>query len=209
MDTNKLNGLLKSIKQQFTLSKKIDFDEMGISITIETITTLEELKVLEAIKDFEGGSYMEALKKSSLAYAIKKINDITFDEDLVEYDGDDGKPVKESKYLFLLHQIEGWPSAIRDVLIVAFNNLNLELESKVNQNVKFEVFTVQPEPETAKIHKDVNAPEGFKVLEKVEEPEGELTETEKINKQVEKELEQAQMGINLKTDERVESHGNS
>jgi hypothetical protein len=188
---SKLNELLKSIKKSFTLQKKVEFEDLQISIILEPLTAMEELKVLEACKDFEGGSYIESLKKSSLAYSIKQINDIVFNDLEVDYEDDKGNPVKESKYLFLLHQVENWPAAIRDVLFDAFNNLHSELEARVSSKAKFERFTAQqPVEELAK--QDAGAPEGFRKLENEEEPEDEVA---MLEKRVKEEQEQAQTEI--------------
>jgi hypothetical protein len=207
----KLNELLKNIKKTFTLQKKVDFEELGISIVLESLTAMEELMVLEACKDYEGGVYLEAIKKSSLAYSIKQINDIrnpekiemvTFNDPEVNYEDDQGKPQKESKYLFLLHQIEGWPAAVRDVLFDAFNNLHTQLEVLVNSKTKFERFTVQQQPVETK-----NAPSGFRKLDEEVEPIEE-TEVEKLNKRVAEEQAEAQLEINRKEQFEMEKRHN-
>jgi hypothetical protein len=209
----KLNELFKSIKKTFTLQKKVDFEELKISIILESLTAMEELMVLEACKDYEGGVYLEAIKKSSLAYSIKQINDmhnpdkieeIVFNEPEVNYEDDQGKPQKESKYLFLLHQIESWPAAVRDVLFDAFNNLHVQLEVLVNSKTKFERFTVQqPAEET----KEENVPGGFRKLDKEAEPIEE-TEVEKLNKRVAEEQAEAQLDISRKEQFEMEKRHN-
>jgi hypothetical protein len=191
---NKLNELFKSITEAFTLRKKVDFEDLKISITLQNLTAIEELKVLEACKDFDGGAYLEAVKKSSLAYSIKKINEFIFDDSEIAFEDNTGNMIKESKYLFLLHQIENWPAAVRDVLFDAFNNMHIELENQVNSKVKFERFTVQPPPSTKT--KEIGSPEGFRRLEKEEDEPLEETEVDKLNRRVAEEQAQAQTEIN-------------
>jgi hypothetical protein len=190
---NKLAELFKGIKKAFTVQRTVEFAELKISIILENMTTLEELKVLEACKDFEGGAFIEALKKSSLAYSIKQINDIVFEDQDVTYEDEKGKIKKESKYLFLLHQIESWPAAVRDILFEAFNNLHTELEELVKTKMKFERFSPQPPVEEFK-NQEANIPEGFHKLEKEETVEE--TEVDKLNKRVAEEQAQAQLNIN-------------
>lgn len=159
----RLKDLFLGIKNLFTIRKRVEFP--GVVIEMEPLTTQEELKVLEACKDYDKSSYIEELKKCTLAYSIKKINEVVLEEDL-EYEGDNGEIVKESKYLFILRQLDTWPSAIRDVVFDAFNNMLLELEDKVSKQAKFERFE-PPQVPIVPVKNEPVIPEGFK---KIEEP---------------------------------------
>jgi hypothetical protein len=164
---NKLQNLFENIRQRFSIKRVIDFEGYDLSITIQPLTSIEELKVIEACKDVEGVLYLESLKKSSLAFAIRRVNDLVFESTDVEYEDNEGKLVVESKYLFLLRQIESWPAALRDTIFEAFNNMTVELEYTLARKTKYERFQVQPSPEE-KISEENTAPKGFV---KVEEPQ--------------------------------------
>ena len=97
-----LKDVFAKIKTAFFLKKEIDFEEAGIKMTLEPLTSAEELKVLEACKDYEGAIYIEGIKKHSLAYTIRKINDMEFKGEFVDYEDEKGKPASESRHLFML-----------------------------------------------------------------------------------------------------------
>ena len=77
--------------------------------------------------------------------------------------------LSESKYIFLHRQIEQWPSALRDILFIAYNDLQAELEKKVTDRVKFEKFIVQEPAQEIKPETKNNIPEGFRKIEDKEE----------------------------------------
>ena len=189
-----LKSLFVKIKKTFELKRVVDFPEYGLSFELRPLTSREELKVLEACKDFEGAIYIDALKKHSLAYGIKRINELSFEEDSdLEYEDDAGKPVKVSSYLFLLEKIDELPSTFRDTLFDVFSNLLEEMEHKITDKAKFEKFTIQPPP-APEPKQDSGAPPGFRrVEEPKDEPEDEM---EKMERQAKREVEQAQMAIN-------------
>jgi len=188
-----LNDLFKSIKKAFTVKKVVDFDEFELHFELEALTSMEELKVLEACAGREGGAFLSELKRSTLAYSIKKINGAEFINDIVEYPDDKGQVVKESKYLFMVKQIDIVPSTFRDSLFEAYNDIQLELEDLVNKNVKFEKFKIQI-PQTDAPVTDANIPKGFRKIEEPKEPEP-TDETERLNQQVKREAEQVEMGL--------------
>jgi hypothetical protein len=189
-----ISDLFKSIKKSFTLQKKVDFDELNLHFVLEPLTALEELKLLETLQTTEGGIFIAELKRGSLAFALKKINDMEFNNDLIEYEGDEGKTVKESKYLFLKKQIDMWPVALRDLLFEAFNDMHLELDKMVKDKSKFERFNIQTIPENVDKKEPVDKaiPEGFRKIEESKEPEN---ETDKLNQQVKKEEELVESNI--------------
>jgi hypothetical protein len=192
-----LKSLFLTIKNTFNVKKTVEFDDLRI--IMEPLNTLEEMKVLEACSG-SGDGYISQLKKSSIAFAIRaigvkdangKFTDTEFKDDVVEYTGDDNKPIKETKYLFMLHQIEAWPVAFRDSIFVAFNDMLLELEDLIEKKVKFERFSIQTVPESMKREEPTEVPKGFKKIEKEEE----LSDAEKLSNGV---PIQADLGRNAK-----------
>lgn len=177
--------VLAVIRTSFKPRKTVDLDDLHIEI--EPLTTVEEVKVLEAIKTLESQEYIESLKRTTLAYAIKKINDISLDSDLVTTSNSEtGKEETKDKYLFMLDFLSKWPSAIIDVLFDSLANIQIEVDSKIRKGMKFDKFELTEAPPE-------EAPEGFKKI--VEKEDDDLTPTEKMNKKVEKEIEQANMGM--------------
>jgi hypothetical protein len=188
------SDLFKSIKKSFTVSRVVDFDDLDLHITLEPVTASEELKILEACMNFEGGAFMSELKRSSLAFSIKKINNYDIPNDFVEYPDEKGKIVKETKYIFLTKQIDSFPVALRDILFEAFNDLQLEIESIVSSKAKFERFHIQNVPEESKTE-TIGIPKGFKKVEESKtEPEIE-NETDRLNQQVNKEKEEVEASM--------------
>jgi hypothetical protein len=171
--------VFNTIKETFKFVRKVDFEEYGLHFEMEPLTSNEEIKVMEVIKKLEGSEYIDGLKQYTLAYAIKKINDLNFRDPVVEYEDDNGQKKSESPYLFLLKQVEGWPAPLRDMLFDVFQDMVLELEDKIEKNAKFKRFQVQREEVKEKTPK----------FKQIEESVESLTETEKLNKQVEKEQE--------------------
>ena len=184
-------GIFKKIKESFTIQKIINVEGYDLHFVLEPLTSAEELKILEVCGNLEGGSFVAQLKRSSLAYAIKKINDLDFIDDFIEYEDEKGNRVKETKYICLTRQIDVMPAALRDTLFEAFSNMQLEVESIVNKNVKYERFTVQEISE-----KDVAAessiPEGFRKIDESKD-QGSLTETERLNNRVKEEIEREEI----------------
>lgn len=184
-----LKNLFKDIKKSFIVTKTVDFDEADLHFVMEPLTTLEEVKVLEACQGSEGPVFLSELKRSSLAYGIRKINDLDFSDEVIEYEDDNGKPVKESKFVYLRKQIDLWPSSLRDILFEAFSDMQVEIDSLVKEKARFKKFPINIIPE--KLGKEeAGVPKGFK---KIKEPESEPgNETDLLNSQVRKEQEQAE-----------------
>jgi len=189
-----INELFKDIKKSFAIQKRVDFDELNLHFLMEPLTALEELKLLETLQTAEGGIFVAELKRGTLAFALKKINDMEFLNDIVEYVDDKGNPIKETKYIFLKNQIDTWPVALRDLLFEAFNDMQLELDKMVQTKSKFERFSIQTLPEKMeKTAVDKSIPEGFVRVE--ESKAEELNETDRLNARVKKEEEQVEDGM--------------
>jgi hypothetical protein len=175
-----LTEILAEIKKTFTKFKLVEMKELGLSFKLEPLTSEEELKVVEACKDVEGAQYISSLKRYTLAYAIKKLNDVELGDDITFEEAGQKKSV--SKFLYMEKQIGNWPSSLTDILFSAYSNLQEEVEEMVKTKTKFDVFTPAEAPAT------VQAPPKFRRIEEKDE-EGE-TEVEKLNKQVENEINQ-------------------
>lgn len=184
-----LDDIFNHLKKTFTIRKRVDFDEADIHIELETPSALEEVKITEACKDLEGTSYLEGLKKHSLAYAIKRIQTPNADVELnnemeFEITDEEGKTEKVTKYLYILNKLESWPSALRDRLFNAFSDLQSEVEEKVTKNTKFEPFKASTVSEESEEEESK-----FKRIEKPEEDTEGMTETDKMSKRVRDEVE--------------------
>lgn len=175
------NDVLKKIKTNFSPRKKVDFDEAGLHFELEPLTAEEEIKILESCKDVEDNQYIETLKRHSLACSIKKINDIELGKD-VEYE-ENGKKVSRSKFLYMLDFLSQWPSSLIDLLFDAFTNMSKEIENKIIVGAKFERFNVSEEVS------EEEKKETFRRVPESELPVG-LTDTEKVNEQVKKEIDE-------------------
>jgi hypothetical protein len=188
-----LNDLFKKVKKAFTVQRVVDMDEFDLHMVLEPLTSAEEIKVLESCTGFDGGAFVAQLKRGSLAYSIKKINDIDFYDEVLEYVDDEGNSLKETKYIFITRQIDKMPSALRDALFEAFTNMQYEVEALVSKNVKFERFTTQNIQEEM-ASQEVGVPKGFRKIDKPADEEP-VNETERLNQQVSKEAEQVEMGM--------------
>jgi len=149
------------------------------------------MKIFEACKAYEGGAFMAELKRSSVAFATKRINDIDLSNEFIEYPDDNGQLVTETKYLFLIHQIDNWPVVLRDLLFDAFNEMQSEIEHIVNKKSKFDRFPIQAPIEEPKDVAIAGVPKGFKLVAEKDVPEP-MDETERLNQQVKKEAEQVE-----------------
>lgn len=184
-----IDNIFDDLKKNFTIRKKVDFDDLGIHIELETPTASEEIKITEACKNLDGVAYIEGLKKHSLAYAVKHLKTSNADIEIsnnmeFEVTNDDGNKETLTKYLYMLRQIESWPSALRDSLFDAFSNLQTEVEEKVKKGTKFERFEILPKATTEEKESK------FKKVEKPEEEETSgMTETEKTSKKAKEEIE--------------------
>lgn len=181
-----LNELFKNVQKSFTIQKVVSVEGYNIEFLLESLTSEEELKILEACANLEGGAFIVQLKRSTLAYAIKRINDMDFTAPIIEYEDENGKKIKETKYKCLSKQIDAMSTALRDLLFEAFNNIQLEVEAKVNKSVKFDRFTLQEAPKKQDL-KEVGIPEGFRKIDESKAPLEDMNETEKLNQTVKEE----------------------
>jgi hypothetical protein len=176
-----LSKILGDIRRTFVVRKKVDFDDMNFHFELEPLTAADEAKIMEACKDLEGGNYIMALKRHSLAFAIKKINDFEIGNvDGIDFIDDEGKAKSQSKYLYMLDQINQWPMSLVDRLFEALNSLHEETEDKIQKNSKFEKFIPKQVEERKK-----------SVLKMVEVPPEEApaeTAVDKLNKRVAEEI---------------------
>ena len=177
-----LEDVLKVVNKAFKLRKAVDFDEYDLHIDLEPLTSVEEVKVLSAGKDLDGAEYTEALKRNTLAISIKRINDINLDGDDVSY-VENGEKKNKSKFLFMQDYLGQWPSSLIDDLFNKFGNIIVEVDSRIREKAKFEMFelTSKPEPDkVGKFHKVVES-DGTESMDKIELQ----------NKKVEEEIAQA------------------
>lgn len=174
-----LKSLLESVNKQFRVRKSVDFEEFNIHVELMIMTTVEEITVHASLKEYEGGEYFEALKRHTLAMAIRKFNDMELN-DTIEYE--EGSEIKsKSRFLYLVDYLKEWPSLILDKLFEAYTNMTLETEDRARKTMKFETYKLAEPPQVEKEPK----------FKPVKEAKPELTPTEKLNKQVEKEIENA------------------
>lgn len=190
--------ILQKIRKTFTPRKTVDFDDAGLHFEIEPLTSMDEIKVTESLKDMEGGVYIEALKKHSLAYSIKKImiteesqTPLAFDlsREFIDYLDKDGIAKTKSSFLYMLDFLNQWPSAVIDVLFEAYVNMQQEVESRVRTQSKFEIFRVSEKPSEDK------EPKMRKIREEDTTITEDLTETERLERKVKRELDEADIKI--------------
>jgi hypothetical protein len=184
-----LFSVFSSLKKKFTVVKKIEFKDLDFTFYLEPLTSGEEIKALEACKDFaDQPQFFPEFKKITLAYGIKQINDIDLRDDTIQYETEDGQKV--SKYIYFRNQIEQWPAVLRDRLFEGFNDMQNEAEERVRDSIKFEKFMVRQPAEYKK--KSADVPEGYS---KVSDVGPEMTATEKLSKQATEEVERAQQNL--------------
>jgi len=174
--------ILAKLKKTYISRKTIDFSDLGVQIELENITAEEDLKVLEACKDLDGTMYLDGIKRHSLAMSIRSINGTGLPQTLV-YKDEKGQTQETTRYLYILKQIESWPSSLIDFIFEAYADLIKETENRIKKEGKFERLALTTSPTV----EETEAPDGFK---KVSEDAG-LTDVEKMNKRVEKEIADA------------------
>ena len=177
------NSLKKKIKENFSPRKDVDFEKEGLHFELEPLSAKDEMKVLEGCKDINDSSYIEALKRHSLAGSIKKINDIEFGDKDVEYEDENGEKIIKSKFLYMLDFLSDWPSPLIDTLFDAFTTMSKEIETKIINGAKFDRINISEE-----IQEEESKPK-FRRINESEMPPG-LTDVEKMNEQVSKEVEE-------------------
>lgn len=194
-----LEAVLKIIKKSFTPRKVVDFDDVGLHFELEPLTAINEMKVMESIKDIDGALYIDALKRHSLACSIRKITlteegktETLFEltGELIDYLDENGVKKSKSRFLYMIDFLGQWPNSMVDVLFEAHTNMQQEVETIVRKNAKYEITKITEEPQ-----KDQES--GLKMIPKEAEeiPKEELSDTERLNKKVEKELEEADQKI--------------
>jgi len=180
-----LSALLKKIQKEFRNRKKVTIENLGIDLDLEILTVAEEQKVLAAIKDLEAAEYVEGLKRYTLALAIRKLGEFELDADTFEYTENE-QPKSKSKLLFMTERLAEWPSNLIDTIFGAYTDLQAEVDTKVGTSVKYEKFQV-----TTAI------PDVKPKLRRVEEDEtpADMDDVDRLNKQVEKEIETANINM--------------
>jgi hypothetical protein len=188
MDFSKV---LSSLKKSFSPRKSVDFEEQGLHIELEPLTASDEVKILESLKDMGGSQYIEALKRHSLACSIKRLQikqenelvDLDLSIPLIEYTDDTGNKKTQSTFLYMIDFLGQCPSTVVDLLFDAFTDMVQEAQNRVVKNAKFEKFVLSEKiPESN--------PDKFKqVIEKEDSYEG-LDENERLQKKVNRELDQ-------------------
>ena len=181
-----LRGILDQAKKSFLMRKKVDFDEKGLHFELGPLSSFQETLVTEKCVNLEGVDYFDTMKRVTLSYSIKKINDIDLDVEEVEVSGEE-KPVKVNEYLE--KEISAWPAPLKDKLFEAYSNLYDEIEAKVNEGGRYKKFE-RPKTE----EEEDQEREEFKEVEETDDGI-ELTPTEKMGKEVEKEIERENQKI--------------
>jgi hypothetical protein len=189
----RFDSILNAVKKSFSPRKNVDFEEQGLHFELEPLISTEEIKVLEACKSVDETQYIEALKRNTLACSIKRMTfkdpdtkgvvDIDLSKEIVDYE-EEGLKKSKSKFLFMVDYLGQWPSSMVDLLFDVFSNMVRETESKIRTGAKFEIFKISEKPLA---EKDTRP----KVVQEDAEDTTGLTETERLNKKVEKELAEA------------------
>lgn len=197
---NDLHNVLKTIKSYYSKRKTVDFEDIDLHVEVEPLTSLEEIKILEASKDVEGSQYIEALKRNTLACAIKKINDLDLDKPDLEYEDESGEKKEKSKFLYMAEYLSEWPSSIIDVLFDAFTNMQTKVEQKIKKDAKFERFEMSEKPQE-------DQPEKFRKIKETDNVPG-TTPVERLNKRVEREINREDLKFAEKESQARESLSN-
>lgn len=182
-----LQEAFNNIKQSFMVTRDVDLG--GTNITLVPLTAEEEIKVMESCKEFEGSMYLVEFKRHTLAYSIRKVDNVEVSAE-VDVTGDDGKPARMTRVLFILKMLQQWDSTLRDTLYEAYSDLLLELDAKVSAKAKFNRFAVARKSLTAGKEEEVIP--GFK---KVEESKADMTEAERMSERVKQESDKVQMSM--------------
>jgi len=177
--------ILKNVNNKFMPRKSIDFEDYGIHIELQPLAAKDEIKIIDYCKDYEGTEYMEMLKRSSLALAIKNINGNEIDKEIIEYTDEEGNVKSKSRFLYMIDYLGKWPSSLVDILFDSFANVTEEAEDRAKKGIKFDRYDP---PAIAQIAKSK-----FKKVEEAKEP---LTETEQLNEKVSEEIDKAQTKLN-------------
>lgn len=178
---NDLNNILEMIKKTCAPPKILTIEGTDIEVELEILNSQEEANVLVACKDVDGTAYMEAVKRYTLAYSIKKFGSVDLRKDDIDYKDSDDKPVKKSKFLYMNDFLGRVPSPVIDALFEAYTDKVLEVTKSVKEKFKFDKFYLSEELPEEK-------PDEFRRLGDTETINTEeLDEDEKLRLQVEKE----------------------
>jgi hypothetical protein len=169
-----LMSTLKNLNEKYVVKRTLKFDDLDISIGLQTLSSLEEVKTLESCKDLEGSLYLQTIKRNSLAYAIREVNGVALEAEIVKEDGK-----KVSRFLFLCDCLDGWSAPVRDTLFEMFTDMNLELEDRISKSAKFTKFNMAT-PDFKEIKP---------MFRRVEEPEEPENEVDALKKKVDKEID--------------------
>jgi hypothetical protein len=178
-----LFSALKNLGEEYTVKRDVNFEELKVIVGLQTLSAVEEVKVLESCRSLEGSQYLQTLKRNSLAYAIKSVNGTLLADEIPTEDGK-----KLSRFMFLCGYLDEWPSAIRDVLFEVFSDMNQELENHVTKTAKFTRYSMTT-PSFA---------ETKPMFRRVEEPEEPADAAEALKKKVDAEITAENIKLNKK-----------
>ena len=187
-----LDEIFKKIKKNFSPRKFVDFKEEGIHFEMEPLTSVEELVIMESLQEIDGAQYIEALKRNSLACALKKINDTEIGEE-IKYTDENGEEKIKSRFLYMQKYISRFPSSLIDTLFEAYTNMTKIVQQKIEENAKYEKIELSEE-----VQEEVK--EKFRKI-KEESTEG-LTETERLEKRVKEEISDADARLAQATEQK-------
>jgi len=194
-----LDSILSTIRKSLTPRKNVDFAEQGLHFELEPLTSVDEIKILEACKDLEGGQYIEALKRHSLACAIKLIElkeiengvekkeVIDLSREIIEYTTEAGDVKTKSRFLYMIDYLGQWPSFMIDTLFDAFTNMQKETEQRINNSAKFEKFVLSDKL-------PVEESKGLRRIIESDSDEG-MTDVDKMSQIVDQEIADADAQI--------------
>lgn len=190
------NEILKDIKEKFSPRKFIDFEKEKFHFEVEPLNSMEEMVILGSLQDIENNEYLEALKRHTLACAIKKINDMEIKDEVTFYD-DERKEKTKSRFLFMKNFMSGWPSALIDILFEAYTNMLSGIQKRIRDNAKFEKIVL-----SEKVEDEV--PDKFHKVD--ESSTAGMTDTERLNKKVEEEINQQNVKMAQTNSDAIESN---
>lgn len=130
MDALKLKEKFNKVKVDITPFKEVDFH--GMKIKLSPLDGDQEISLVEATKNFDNLAYLLNVKKETLARAIVAIDEESLGETIK-----DGE-VEVDKVLWLKKNfISRYAQAEIDALFNAYLVLQLEMDEKVKNGIKF------------------------------------------------------------------------
>ena len=133
MDFSKLVKKLEKLQTSVTLEKEVMVGDL--KFTLRPVTTVEELSLHESAneKQNEGINYLITIKQETLCYSIYKMDGEVI-PDIVTVGTEN-----LSKHVFLKSKIiEPMSQAAIDSLFNAYLVLNMELQTKIQETIKFD-----------------------------------------------------------------------